>query len=86
MDARQYVWNDHDCIWLLLNRRRCSSELTCLSELPQLCYLHADLLMNLNAKETKKQFVEFFTIFLEKGAVSGKMTSGSVVKIEIMRC
>ncbi|XP_028984266.1 rho guanine nucleotide exchange factor 1b isoform X2 [Betta splendens] len=36
---------------------------------PLLCYLHADLLRNLNAKETKKQFVEFYNTFLEKGAV-----------------
>lgn len=36
----------------------------------QLCYLHADLIKNLNAKETKKQFTEFHTTFLDKGAVS----------------
>ncbi|XP_077432253.1 rho guanine nucleotide exchange factor 1 isoform X2 [Vanacampus margaritifer] len=36
---------------------------------PLLCYLHADLLKNLNAKETKKQFVEFYNNFLDKGAI-----------------
>ncbi|KAM9806243.1 rho guanine nucleotide exchange factor 1 isoform 5-T5 [Syngnathus typhle] len=36
---------------------------------PLLCYLHADLLKNLNAKETKKQFVEFHNTFLDKGAI-----------------
>lgn len=36
----------------------------------QLCYLHADLFKNLNAKETKKHFVEFCSTFLDKGAVS----------------
>ncbi|KAK2844818.1 hypothetical protein Q5P01_011477 [Channa striata] len=36
---------------------------------PLLCYLHADLFRNLNAKETKKQFVEFYNTFLEKGAI-----------------
>ncbi|XP_056299723.1 rho guanine nucleotide exchange factor 1b isoform X2 [Pseudoliparis swirei] len=34
-----------------------------------LCYLHADLLKNLSAKETKKQFVEFYNTFLDKGAI-----------------
>ncbi|XP_044064706.1 rho guanine nucleotide exchange factor 1b isoform X3 [Siniperca chuatsi] len=34
----------------------------------QLCYLHADLFRNLSAKETKKQFVEFYNTFLDKGA------------------
>uniref|UniRef100_A0A8C3G2A2 Rho guanine nucleotide exchange factor (GEF) 1 n=1 Tax=Cyclopterus lumpus TaxID=8103 RepID=A0A8C3G2A2_CYCLU len=37
---------------------------------PLLCYLHADLFNNLSAKETKKQFVEFYNTFLDKGAVS----------------
>uniref|UniRef100_A0A672FB16 Rho guanine nucleotide exchange factor (GEF) 1b n=1 Tax=Salarias fasciatus TaxID=181472 RepID=A0A672FB16_SALFA len=37
---------------------------------PLLCYLHAELLKNLSAKETKKQFVEFYNTFLDKGAVS----------------
>ncbi|XP_077454567.1 rho guanine nucleotide exchange factor 1 isoform X2 [Stigmatopora argus] len=36
---------------------------------PLLCYLHGDLLKNLNAKETKKQFVEFYNTFLDKGAI-----------------
>ncbi|XP_067365124.1 rho guanine nucleotide exchange factor 1 isoform X2 [Channa argus] len=36
---------------------------------PLLCYLHADLFRNLNAKETKKQFVDFYNTFLEKGAI-----------------
>ncbi|XP_026225890.1 rho guanine nucleotide exchange factor 1b isoform X2 [Anabas testudineus] len=36
---------------------------------PLLCYLHADLFRTLNAKETKKQFVEFYNTFLEKGAI-----------------
>ncbi|XP_060906210.1 rho guanine nucleotide exchange factor 1b isoform X4 [Labrus mixtus] len=36
---------------------------------PLLCYLHADLFRNLSAKETKKQFVEFYNTFLDKGAV-----------------
>ncbi|XP_044214799.1 rho guanine nucleotide exchange factor 1b isoform X2 [Thunnus albacares] len=35
---------------------------------PMLCYLHADLFKNLSAKETKKQFVEFYNSFLDKGA------------------
>ncbi|XP_036372012.1 rho guanine nucleotide exchange factor 1-like [Megalops cyprinoides] len=37
--------------------------------LPLLCYLHADLLKNLSAKETKKQFVDFVNTFLDKGAI-----------------
>ncbi|XP_031432911.1 rho guanine nucleotide exchange factor 1b isoform X2 [Clupea harengus] len=36
---------------------------------PVLCYLHADILRNLSAKEAKKQFVEFYNNFLDKGAV-----------------
>lgn len=36
----------------------------------QLCYLHADIVKNLNARDTKKQFPEFYNNFLEKGAVS----------------
>ncbi|XP_030605191.1 rho guanine nucleotide exchange factor 1 [Archocentrus centrarchus] len=36
---------------------------------PLLCYLHAELFKNLNAKETKKQFVEFYNTFLDKGAI-----------------
>ncbi|KAA8591715.1 hypothetical protein FQN60_017089, partial [Etheostoma spectabile] len=38
-----------------------------------LCYLHADLFKNLSAKETKKQFVEFYNTFLDKGAVSSTL-------------
>uniref|UniRef100_UPI0037E72E88 rho guanine nucleotide exchange factor 1 isoform X2 n=1 Tax=Semicossyphus pulcher TaxID=241346 RepID=UPI0037E72E88 len=36
---------------------------------PLLCYLHADLFKSLSAKETKKQFVEFYNTFLDKGAI-----------------
>uniref|UniRef100_A0A8C1ABW0 Rho guanine nucleotide exchange factor (GEF) 1 n=1 Tax=Cyprinus carpio carpio TaxID=630221 RepID=A0A8C1ABW0_CYPCA len=36
---------------------------------PVLCYLHADLFKNFNAKDTKKHFGEFYNTFLEKGAV-----------------
>ncbi|XP_061919906.1 rho guanine nucleotide exchange factor 1b isoform X2 [Entelurus aequoreus] len=36
---------------------------------PLLCYLHAELLKTLNAKETKKQFVEFHNTFMDKGAI-----------------
>nr|XP_046256385.1 rho guanine nucleotide exchange factor 1b isoform X2 [Scatophagus argus] len=36
---------------------------------PLLSYLHADLFKNLSAKETKKQFVEFYNTFLDKGAI-----------------
>lgn len=36
---------------------------------PLLCYLHGDLFKNLSAKETKKQFVEFYNNFLDKGAI-----------------
>ncbi|XP_055083529.1 rho guanine nucleotide exchange factor 1b isoform X2 [Periophthalmus magnuspinnatus] len=36
---------------------------------PLLCYLHGELLKNLSAKETKKQFVEFNNNFLDKGAI-----------------
>uniref|UniRef100_A0A3Q3XCQ2 Regulator of G protein signalling-like domain-containing protein n=1 Tax=Mola mola TaxID=94237 RepID=A0A3Q3XCQ2_MOLML len=35
---------------------------------PLLCYLHADLFRNLNNKETRKHFVEFYNTFLDKGA------------------
>ncbi|KAI1886277.1 hypothetical protein AGOR_G00212350 [Albula goreensis] len=34
-----------------------------------LCYLHADLFKQFSAKETKKQFVDFYNTFLDKGAV-----------------
>ncbi|KTF91057.1 hypothetical protein cypCar_00015557 [Cyprinus carpio] len=40
----------------------------CQCDLPQLCYLHADLFKNFNAKDTKKHFGEFYNTFLEKGA------------------
>ncbi|XP_016301406.1 rho guanine nucleotide exchange factor 1 isoform X2 [Sinocyclocheilus anshuiensis] len=36
---------------------------------PVLCYLHADLFKNFNAKDTKKHFGEFYNNFLEKGAI-----------------
>uniref|UniRef100_A0A8C1XKG6 Rho guanine nucleotide exchange factor (GEF) 1b n=1 Tax=Cyprinus carpio TaxID=7962 RepID=A0A8C1XKG6_CYPCA len=36
---------------------------------PVLCYLHADLFKNFNAKDTKKHFGEFYNTFLEKGAI-----------------
>ncbi|XP_073781206.1 rho guanine nucleotide exchange factor 1 isoform X30 [Danio rerio] len=43
--------------------------LLCQCDLPQLCYLHADLMKNLNTKDTKKHFGEFYNTFLEKGAI-----------------
>ncbi|XP_078507477.1 rho guanine nucleotide exchange factor 1 isoform X2 [Lissotriton helveticus] len=36
---------------------------------PVLCYLHASMIRDLSAKEGKKQFVDFFHTFLDKGAV-----------------
>uniref|UniRef100_A0A8C9SJL1 Rho guanine nucleotide exchange factor (GEF) 1 n=1 Tax=Scleropages formosus TaxID=113540 RepID=A0A8C9SJL1_SCLFO len=36
---------------------------------PLLCYLHADLFKNYSAKETKKQFLDFYNTFLDKGAI-----------------
>ncbi|XP_016141815.1 rho guanine nucleotide exchange factor 1-like isoform X8 [Sinocyclocheilus grahami] len=36
---------------------------------PVLCYLHADLFKNFNAKDTKKHFGEFYNTYLEKGAI-----------------
>ncbi|XP_076868856.1 rho guanine nucleotide exchange factor 1 isoform X3 [Brachyhypopomus gauderio] len=36
---------------------------------PALCYLHADLMRRLSAKEAKKQFVDFYNNFLDKGAI-----------------
>ncbi|XP_023186080.1 rho guanine nucleotide exchange factor 1 isoform X3 [Xiphophorus maculatus] len=36
---------------------------------PLLCYLHADIVKNLSARDTKKQFPEFYNNFLEKGAI-----------------
>ncbi|KAJ8354726.1 hypothetical protein SKAU_G00222930 [Synaphobranchus kaupii] len=34
-----------------------------------LCYLHADLFKQFSSKETKKQFVDFYNTFLDKGAI-----------------
>ncbi|XP_051920946.1 rho guanine nucleotide exchange factor 1b isoform X4 [Hippocampus zosterae] len=51
---------------------------------PLLCYLHADLLKNLNAKETKKQFVEFHNTFLDKGAIL-RVTVPPVIATELDR-
>ncbi|XP_066575452.1 rho guanine nucleotide exchange factor 1 isoform X2 [Amia ocellicauda] len=36
---------------------------------PVLCFLHAEIYKNLSAKELKKQFVDFYNSFLDKGAV-----------------
>ncbi|XP_061109839.1 rho guanine nucleotide exchange factor 1-like isoform X1 [Conger conger] len=36
---------------------------------PLLCYLHADVFKSLSAKETKKQFGDFYNTFLDKGAI-----------------
>ncbi|XP_030068886.1 rho guanine nucleotide exchange factor 1 isoform X2 [Microcaecilia unicolor] len=36
---------------------------------PLLCYLHAELMKNLSSKESKKQFVDFYHTFLDKGAI-----------------
>lgn len=54
-----------------------------LSVLSQLCYLHADLFRNLSAKETKKQFVEFYNTFLDKGAVSNGLILIQIMAREI---
>ncbi|MEQ2282715.1 hypothetical protein AMECASPLE_003596, partial [Ameca splendens] len=35
---------------------------------PLLCYLHADIVKNLNSRETKKQFPDFYNNFLDKSA------------------
>ncbi|XP_074511008.1 rho guanine nucleotide exchange factor 1 isoform X1 [Sebastes fasciatus] len=51
---------------------------------PLLCYLHADLFKNLSAKETKKQFVEFYNTFLDKGAIL-KVTQPANVTYELDR-
>ncbi|XP_037641902.1 rho guanine nucleotide exchange factor 1b isoform X6 [Sebastes umbrosus] len=51
---------------------------------PLLCYLHADLFKNLSAKETKKQFVEFYNTFLDKGAIL-KVTQPPNVTYELDR-
>ncbi|XP_058502912.1 rho guanine nucleotide exchange factor 1b isoform X2 [Solea solea] len=45
---------------------------------PLLCYLHADLFRNLSAKETKKQFVEFYNNFLDKGAILRVAVPGQI--------
>lgn len=53
---------------------------------PVLCYLHADLMKNLNAKDTKKYFGEFYNTFLEKGAILKVLVSTSLApEIERMR-
>ncbi|XP_047216469.1 rho guanine nucleotide exchange factor 1b isoform X2 [Girardinichthys multiradiatus] len=36
---------------------------------PLLCYLHADIVKNLNSRETKKQFPDFYNNFLDKSAI-----------------
>ncbi|KAJ8335027.1 hypothetical protein SKAU_G00406660 [Synaphobranchus kaupii] len=36
---------------------------------PLMCYLHADIFRSLSAKETKKQFGDFYNTFLDKGAI-----------------
>ncbi|XP_051776577.1 rho guanine nucleotide exchange factor 1b isoform X2 [Erpetoichthys calabaricus] len=51
---------------------------------PLLCFLHAELFKNLNAKEVRKQFVEFYHTFLEKGAVL-KVQIPSSVSFELDR-
>ncbi|XP_061675090.1 rho guanine nucleotide exchange factor 1b isoform X2 [Syngnathoides biaculeatus] len=51
---------------------------------PLLCYLHADLFKTLNAKETKKQFVEFYNTFLDKGAIL-RVTVPPVIATELDR-
>ncbi|XP_057689747.1 rho guanine nucleotide exchange factor 1b isoform X2 [Corythoichthys intestinalis] len=51
---------------------------------PLLCYLHGDLLKNLNAKETKKQFVEFYNTFLDKGAIL-RVSVPAVIATELDR-
>nr|XP_020445749.1 rho guanine nucleotide exchange factor 1 isoform X3 [Monopterus albus] len=51
---------------------------------PLLCYLHADLFKTLSAKETKKQFVEFYNTFLDKGATL-RVAVPSVVSYELDR-
>ncbi|CAG6014897.1 unnamed protein product [Menidia menidia] len=51
---------------------------------PLLCYLHADLFKSLSAKETKKQFVEFYNNFLDKGAIL-RVTTPSYITYELDR-
>ncbi|XP_024861508.1 rho guanine nucleotide exchange factor 1b isoform X2 [Kryptolebias marmoratus] len=51
---------------------------------PLLCYLHADLIKSLSAKETKKQFIEFYNNFLDKGAIL-KVTVPPSVAYELDR-
>uniref|UniRef100_A0A146UXU1 Rho guanine nucleotide exchange factor (GEF) 1 n=1 Tax=Fundulus heteroclitus TaxID=8078 RepID=A0A146UXU1_FUNHE len=36
---------------------------------PLLCYLHADIVKNLNSRDTKKQFPDFYNNFMDKGAI-----------------
>ncbi|XP_056617990.1 rho guanine nucleotide exchange factor 1b isoform X3 [Triplophysa dalaica] len=51
---------------------------------PVLCYLHADLFRNFNAKDTKKHFGEFYNTFLDKGAVL-RVTVPSSIAFELDR-
>ncbi|XP_053468060.1 rho guanine nucleotide exchange factor 1b isoform X4 [Ictalurus furcatus] len=51
---------------------------------PLLCYLHADLFRSLSAKETKKQFVDFYNNFLDKGAIL-RVTVPSQIAYELDR-
>ncbi|XP_040183265.1 rho guanine nucleotide exchange factor 1 isoform X2 [Rana temporaria] len=45
---------------------------------PVLCYLHVEILRNLNAKEGKKLFLDFYNTFLMKGAVMRVQIPNSV--------
>lgn len=45
---------------------------------PVLCYLHVEILRNLNAKEGKKLFLDFYNTFLMKGAVMRVQMPNSV--------
>ncbi|XP_033928178.1 rho guanine nucleotide exchange factor 1, partial [Melopsittacus undulatus] len=36
---------------------------------PQLCFLHSELLLGMGPKEGRKQFLEFWQLFLDKGAL-----------------
>ncbi|XP_077950509.1 rho guanine nucleotide exchange factor 1 isoform X5 [Gasterosteus aculeatus] len=49
-----------------------------------LCYLHAELFKTLSGKETKKQFIEFYNTFLDKGAIL-RVTLPSNVAYELDR-
>lgn len=62
------------------------SLILCLPLLSQLCYLHADLFRNLSAKETKKQFVEFYNTFLDKSAVSSRLHHISCKILSLCQC